>query len=415
MGYFLNSRDSFILYQSETTMPYFIDKSLMLGDLIPFVEQGNQSLCITRPRRFGKSVIAAMIGAYFSKGQDGGTVFDSLKIADNPKYRDHLNQHDVIYIDFSKCDDDCSNYRDYITNIKDLLREDLHEAWPEVRFREKGTPYEDMKRIFEKTGTRFVLVFDEWDFIFQRDFFTEKDRKSYVSFLANMTKGAACVSFTYMTGVLPIYVLHRPLMQDVGLASHDSATINGEAFPNKYSQSATLNNFMEYTMATQPMYNEYFGFTEEEVDDLYERYCSFQAKPVITREELSYWYDGYHTAAGTRMYNPRSVVYALTNNHLSSYWTGSGQYSEISTYIAGDTGKIDGLKDDVIMLAAGESVPAKVEEYAATAMNLNTKEEVFSAMVVYGFLNYEEGCVQIPNKELMDEFEKTIRREAFEI
>ncbi|MCD8105894.1 MAG: ATP-binding protein [Lachnospiraceae bacterium] len=385
MGYYLNSNDCLSQFQNEAAKPFFVDKTCILNEIIPLVEQGGYSLCITRPRRFGKSMIASMIGSYFSRGMDSSGVFDSLKISENSSYRSHLNQHNLIYVDFSKYDDEYHDYSSYIGNIKDILREDLHAAYPDVYFRKKGTVAEDMKRIHQSTGERFILVFDEWDCVFHKNFFTENDRKSYVSFLANLTKGVGCVSFTYMTGVLPIA---------------------------KYSQSDTLNNFMEYTMATQPMYNEYFGFTDEEVDDLYERYCRIQKDPAVTREDLRFWYDGYHTAAGTRMYNPRSVVYALTNNHLASYWTGSGQYSEISAYIAGNAGKIEGLKEDVIMMVAGEPVPASIEEYAATAMNLSTKEEVFSAMVVYGFLNYEDGCVRIPNRELMDEFGKTIRKEA---
>ncbi|MCD7884100.1 MAG: AAA family ATPase, partial [Lachnospiraceae bacterium] len=108
MGFYLNSKRPFSLYKSETSMPYFIDKTLMLKELIPLVEQGNQSICITRPRRFGKTVVAAMIGAYFSRGTDSSSIFDSLKISNNTKYKEHLNQHDVIYINFSISDDQCS-------------------------------------------------------------------------------------------------------------------------------------------------------------------------------------------------------------------------------------------------------------------------------------------------------------------
>ncbi|MCD8248356.1 MAG: PD-(D/E)XK nuclease domain-containing protein, partial [Lachnospiraceae bacterium] len=158
----------------------------------------------------------------------------------------------------------------------------------------------------------------------------------------------------------------------------------------------------------QAKYSEYFGFTDQEVDDLYERYLKFESEPKIAREDLRYWYDGYQTAGGEKIYNPRSVVKALTNNCLASYWTSTGPYSEISTYIVND---VDGVKKDVALMVAGESVRADVEEYAATAMHLSTKDEIFSAMVVYGFLNYENGRVRIPNKELMDEFARTIRRE----
>lgn len=381
MGIYLNSKRSFSIYQSESSMPYFVDKTRMIEELIPLVEQGNHSICISRPRRFGKSVVAAMIASFFSRGVDSRSIFDSLTIAESTKYQEHLNQHDVIYIDFSKTDDECENYKDYIANIKELLREDLHEAYPDIKFRVKGTVSEDMLRIYEKTGYKFVLVFDEWDYIFHRSFFTEKDRKNYTSFLANLTKDSGCVSLTYMTGILPIA---------------------------KYSQSATLNNFKEYTMAVQPKYSEYFGFTESEVDELYKKYCNNEKNHVIQRQDLDYWYDGYETPAGEKIYNPRSVVYALTNNYLANYWTSSGQYAEISKYIVNDN---KGIRDDVILMVAGEAVPANVEEYAATAMKMNTRNEIISAMVVYGFLNYENGYVRIPNRELLDEFGRTIQEE----
>ncbi|MCD7795924.1 MAG: ATP-binding protein, partial [Alistipes sp.] len=189
------------------------------------------------------------------------------------------------------------------------------------------------------------------------------------------------VSLSYMTGILPIA---------------------------KYSSGSTINNFTEYTMAVQPKYSEYFGFSDGEVDLLYDRYTKNEKTPTVTRNDLKLWYDGYYTAGGMKMYNPRSVVLALTNNCLTGYWTTTGPYSEISTYIVND---IDGVKKDVALMVAGEAVPSNVEEFAVTAMNLSTKDEIFSAMVVYGFLNYENGKVHIPNRELMAEFAKTIRKE----
>lgn len=99
------------------------------------------------------------------------------------------------------------------------------------------------------------------------------------------------------------------------------------------------------------------------------------------------------------MYNPRSVVAALLNNNLGNYWTSSGPYDEIFYYIEKN---VDDVRDDLALMVAGKAVPAKVREYAATSMNLSTRDEIFSAMVVYGFLSYDNGCVYIPNKELME-------------
>lgn len=183
---------------------------------------------------------------------------------------------------------------------------------------------------------RFVFVLDEWDFIFHKDFVTEENKKQYVLFLSNLLKDRSYVQLTYMTGILPIA---------------------------KYSSGSELNMFWEYTMASEAKYNEYFGFTDSEVDQLYEKYTRNTREIHISREDLKEWYDGYTTKSGERMYNPRSVVLALTNNNIGNYWTSSGPY-----------------------------------------------DEIFSAMIVYGFLSYENGEVRIPNKELMNKFDDMIHK-----
>jgi len=157
------------------------------------------------------------------------------------------------------------------------------------------------------------------------------------------------------------------------------------------------------------LYSESFGFTELEVDELYERYLNNQQYPAVTREKLKEWYDGYHTKSGERVYNPRSVVLSLVNNNLGNYWTSSGPYDEIYYYVKHN---VAAVRDDLARMAAGIPVPAKIKEYASVSMNLNTKDEIFSAMVIYGFLSYEAGFVSIPNKELMDRFDDMLLKET---
>lgn len=356
MGYYLNSHKVYSLYESEAKKPYFIDKTNMLSELITLVEQGNHHVCITRPRRFGKSVMASMVGAFFSRGFDSSSIFDSLNIADDQKYREHLNRHDVIYIDFSETANISRNYQEFIDSITGILREDLHEAYPDVKFWEKAAAVQDLRKIHEKTKSSFIFIFDEWDCIFHKKYTTDDDRERFISFLASLTKGTGYVSLSYMTGVLPVA---------------------------KYSSGSTINHFTEYTMATDDKFSEYFGFTESETDELYRRYESRVGVRNVSRNDLKSWYDGYHTPSAGRMYNPRSVVLALDRNRVRSYWTTTGSYSEISEYIVND---IDGVKKDVALMVAGETVPADVEEFAATAMHLSTRDEIFSAMVAYGFL-----------------------------
>lgn len=382
MSMYLNTSDAYVLYKSQVESPYFVDKTKLLLELIPLARQGNQHICITRPRRFGKTVMANMITAYFSKGVDAGGLFDSLQIAEAEGYRENLNQFNVISIDFSLTDDACKSYPEYIGTIKSLLREDLHDAYPDIVFRENGSVSEDLKRIFDKTKEKFLFVLDEWDAVFYAPFITEADKKSFLLFLKGLLKDKAYTALTYMTGILPIA---------------------------KYSSGSELNMFLEYTMVSETRFSGDFGFTEAEVDMLYERYLSGADTRAVTREGLKEWYDGYYTKSGVRLYNPRSVAAALTNDNLGNYWTSSGPYDEIYYYIEQN---IDDVREDLLMMAAGEPVPSRIREYAAVSMNLATRDEIFSAMVVYGFLTYHGGKVSIPNRELMDKFSEMIQREA---
>ena len=382
MGTYLNSITPYTLYKSESLSPYFVDKTLMLRELFPYVSAGNRHICITRPRRFGKTIMANMISSFFQKASDSSDVFDSLAISQVDDYRRYKNQYNVIRIDFSKMPRNCDSYTQYIERIEALLIEDVKEAYPQVKINEADAIGDILESVFVQCGEKFIFVLDEWDFIFHRDFINEIDKEKYVAFLSNLLKDRPYVVLSYMTGILPIA---------------------------KYSSGSELNMFAEFTMVNSPMFGEYFGFTDDEVDDLYRRYiveCDRQHKEKsVTRKGLRDWYNGYYTKSGERVYNPRSVVFALQFNNLANYWTSSGPYDEIYYYIRNN---ISDVRDDLALMISGESVTAKIQEYAATSMNLSTRDEIYSAMVVYGFLSYLNGKVCIPNRELMEKFDELL-------
>ena len=382
MGTYLNSITPYTLYKSESLSPYFVDKTLMLRELFPYVSAGNRHICITRPRRFGKTIMANMISSFFQKASDSSDVFDSLAISQVDDYRRYKNQYNVIRIDFSKMPRNCDSYTQYIERIEALLIEDVKEAFPQVKINEADAVGDILESVFVQCGEKFIFVLDEWDFIFHRDFINEIDKEKYVAFLSNLLKDRPYVVLSYMTGILPIA---------------------------KYSSGSELNMFAEFTMVNSPMFGEYFGFTDDEVDDLSRRYiveCDRQHKEKsVTRKGLRDWYNGYYTKSGERVYNPRSVVFALQFNNLANYWTSSGPYDEIYYYIRNN---ISDVRDDLALMISGESVTAKIQEYAATSMNLSTRDEIYSAMVVYGFLSYLNGKVCIPNRELMEKFDELL-------
>ena len=344
MGVYLNNTSAYGLFREDYSLTYYVDKTGILKELVPLVEskstigKGPKYIAITRPRRFGKTVMANMIASYFGKGVDSHEEFDTLKAAQYPWYKKHLNRHNVIHIVFNQMPAESAGYEPYIGRIKKGLIRDLCKAYPDAEIEESDAVWDALTKVYEYcNGEKFIFILDEWDYIYHQDFVTERDRDSFTKFLSNLLKDKAYVEMAYMTGILPIA---------------------------KYSSGSELNMFFEYSMASRVKYSEYFGFSEEEVDELYEKYLMIKKEPHVTREGLRLWYDGYKTADGRRLYNPRSVVGALSDDQLGSYWTSSGPY-----------------------------------------------DEIFSAMVVYGFLNYENGYVSIPNKELMDKFAEVVQRE----
>ena len=384
MGIYVNSKNAYALYKKETAKPYFVDKTVLLKELFPLVEEGSHYLCITRPRRFGKTVMANMVASFFSKGHRANDVFQNLQIYQDKDYEKYLNKYTVIHIMFNDLPRNCNSYKQYIDRIEETLIKDLKKEYPDMPIDDQNAVWDTLLEIYaEKQDINIVFVFDEWDFIFHQKFVTEDDKLSYLQFLRNLLKDRPYIALVYMTGILPIA---------------------------KYSSGSELNMFAEFTMTTEQRFSEYFGFTDEEVDGLYLRYIENCASTkMVTRDDLREWYDGYHTRKGERLYNPRSIVLSLSNNNTGNYWTNSGPYDEIFYYIENN---IADVREDLALMVSGIPVPAKIQEYAATSMNLQTRDEIFSAMVVYGFLTYENGKVMIPNKELMDKFADMLKKEA---
>lgn len=377
MGMFLNNNVSYKAYKAVVEDPYFVDKSELLAELFPLIGRKNRYVCITRPRRFGKTVMANMVGAFFGKTADTN-LFDGLAVSQSKAYEQYLNKYDIIYIDFSRAPELCASYQAYITRIIDGLKRDLWDAFPDLEADRSKSIWDIMQEVNEKTNTTFVFVMDEWDAVFHMHFITEEDRKEYLLFLKYLLKDQPYVEFAYMTGVLPI---------------------------TKYSSGSELNMFAEYNMVEAEKFSAYFGFCDAEVDKLYQVYKETTKCPRFGREDLRIWYDGYYTAVGERLYNPRSIVLALTDNQLRNYWTSSGPYDEIFYYIRNN---IQDVRDDIVLMVSGETVPIALQGYAVTGTELKTKNQIYSAMVVYGLLTYENKKVSIPNKELMDKFNELL-------
>lgn len=369
---YLNTEMPLKIFQNMADSPVYVDKSMLIHMLFRRIDTADRYICVTRPRRFGKTVNACMLGAYFSKGFDSSRLFDRHKIAAIPEYTRHRNQYNVIYMDFSILPDFCENYKDYYTNIIESIKEDLCAAYPATRQKK----YRNISQMLRDTGDTFIFILDEWDFVFHQKFMTRDSQSAFLGFLRGLLKDQPYVSLAYMTGILPVA---------------------------KYSSGSELNMFQEYNFMNDSVYERYFGLTEDEVKDL----CA--AHRSVGYEELKRWYDGYYLSDGGSLFNPRSVSSALIDGVCRNYWTETGPMNEIADCIEHNT---DAVREDIVKMVAGIPVPVKLDGYSAAEGQLNTRNEILSAMVVYGFLSYYEGNLRIPNHELMEKFESVLVRES---
>lgn len=370
--YYLNTDESLKQFQKSVNSSIYVDKSLLIEKITKAVNTSSPYICITRPRRFGKTVNANMLGAYYTKGYDSHFLFESLAVAGTPMYEKHINRYHVIHIDFSRMPDCCEEYGDFIKDITETLKEDLKEAYPDLKNRE----YRSLSRMLQDTGESFIFILDEWDSVFYEPFMTQKDKRSFLKFLKGLLKDRPYVALAYMTGVLP------------------SA---------KYSSGSELNMFDEYHFTSDNVYDDFFGFQEEEVKKL----CAKQN--TLSYEELKQWYDGYFTSSGKSLFNPRSVSMALMRGVCLNYWTQTGPVNEIADCIEHN---VDEVRADIVKMVSGIAVEAQLGGYSAEQQRLETRDEILSAMAVYGFLSYYNGYLRIPNQELMEKFQKVLERDS---
>ena len=374
MAYFLNNDFKNNEFELASRDKFFVDKTSLIEKINSLIGIKDRFVCITRPRRFGKTLNAMMLASYYSKNADFKDLFDKLKISKSDSYLEHLNKHNVVYVTFSKPTSDYTNYIEYINGFKKQLIEDLKEKFDielESDSNDKlGKIFEDL---YNKTSESFVFVIDEWDYIFNNNLFSENNRKEFLRFLEDLLKDRPYVELAYMTGVLPIA---------------------------KYSAGSALNMFLEFNMMNDHIYDNYFGFTNEEVEKL----CKKQDK--VSMNSLKEWYNGYYTCNNLQIYNPRSVTIALRQGVCQSYWTNTGPMDEISYYIENN---VEEIQNDIVQMVSGIPVNIYLEGYSAEQINLNTRDEILSAMTVYGFLSYHDETLTIPNKELRMKFDYSLK------
>ena len=362
----------------------YIDKtgliSVINGKL--FTEQRRS--CVTRSRRFGKSMAANMLCAYYDRSCDSRSLFADLEIAKDPSFEKYLNKFPVIKLDLT---DFTTIYKDD-PNIIDLmqqeLKEDIQKAYPEVIPEDFSKDFMEMLiNIKQATGDSFIMVIDEWDAICREFEPKSKVMDSFVNWLRRMFKGSNTLKVfagVYMTGILPI---------------------------KKYNTESALNNFEEYSMVEPGDLATYLGFTKEEVKVL----CIDYNRDF---EEMEKWYDGYIIGDAKSMFNPNSVMTSLRRKKCGSYWASTGAYDKVATYIEMN---YEGLKDDIISMLAGGSCSVKVKKFSNDMHNIKCKDDVLTVLIHLGYLAYnpETRKCFIPNFEVKQELENAVEDSSWRV
>lgn len=376
MGIYLNPGKD--LFSESLNSKIYVDKSMLIEFTSKVMDTKQKELCISRPRRFGKSMAGQMLAAYYSKDCDSRELFSGLKISKSETFEKHLNKHNVIHVDVQKFisrTDGIDNTLEFLQ--KRVLRE-LSKAYPDSVETTETSLITALEDIYADKKEKFIFIIDEWDCIFREHQDDSKSQEKYLDFLRNLFKDQPYTSLVYMTGILPI---------------------------KKYGKHSALNIFDEYSMTNQGALAEYTGFTEGEVKELCERFG-------MSFEETKKWYDGY-SVNGISVYNPNSVVTAMTSGIFDNYWTKTETYEALKVYIYRNE---NGLRDKIIRMISGERISVNSQKFQNDMCSFESSDDVLTLLVHLGYLTYDFGTktAWIPNSEIQDEFINSIEDKGFE-
>lgn len=379
MGRFVNPDSS--AFREALNSEIYVDKSGLIDYTNRLLCTTQKYICNSRPRRFGKSMTANMLSAYYSKGTDSKDMFSSLAIASSPGYGKHLNKYDVIHFDVQGFVELAGSPSKVVSLIKKEIIEELREYYPESVENGEVSLANVLAKINVKTGHKFVVIIDEWDAIIRDDANDKTVQKEYISFLRGLFKGYEpdkYIALAYMTGILPI--------------------------KRERTQSA-LNNFKEYTILDAGEFSEYVGFTEDEVKALCKKYNR-------NYEDVMRWYDGYRLD-GYHVYNPRAVVEVMLSGKFKSYWSETSNLDLVVPLINMD---FDGLKTDIITMISGSEVPVIVKTFKNDTVSISSKDNALTYLIHLGYLAYNEEneTAFIPNEEIREEMVYAVEKKEWD-
>ena len=378
MGMFVNPDHS--AFQAALNAKIYIDKSGLINYTNSISASTDAYICNSRPRRFGKSITANMLTAYYSRGCDSVSMFSKLEISKTADFKKYLNKYDVIHLDIQWCMEPAGGPEHVVSYISEKTILELREYYPDVLPEQTRSLPEALSQINAATGNKFVVIIDEWDVLIRDESTNQSVQTAYINFLRGMFKGTEptkYIQLAYLTGILPI---------------------------KKQKTQSALNNFNDYSMLRAGPLSSYIGFTENEVQKLCEKYGQ-------DFEEVKRWYDGYQLGK-YHVYNPNAVVNLMLDGDFQSYWSGTASYETIVPLINMD---FDGLKGAIIEMLSGNSVPVDVSSFQNDTTSFANKDDVITYLIHLGYLGYEQRTETafIPNEEIRRELIKATKRKKW--
>ena len=373
MGAYINKGNS--SFRDIVTHEY-VDKSQLIPLINATLNSENRYSCVTRCRRFGKSMAAKMLCAYYDKSCDSRELFAGLKAEKDPSFKTYLNKYYVLLVDMTDFTTKYRKEKDIVKRIQSRIINDVLNAFPQMDAQDDDDLMDILYRICESTGERFFMIIDEWDAIPREMGSDEYITTSYVDLLRRLFKGSGSDTVfagVYLTGILPI---------------------------KKYNTESALNNFREYSMIYPGKLAASLGFTHGEVETLCQKFG-------MDLKEMERWYDGYRIGDESHVFNPYSVMRAINDNYYRSYWSTTGAYDSVKTYIQMN---FDGLKDDIVRMLAGEAVPVNTTGFQNDMHAVNSRNDVLTVLIHLGYLAYDRDTNKcyIPNKEVADEMNNAV-------
>ena len=350
----------------------YVDKTGLIACTNAIINTKEKFICVSRPRRFGKSMALEMLAAYYSRGCDSTELFKGRKIEKDETFREHLNQHNVIFLNMQQFLSTAAPGKATEYLEREVLRE-LKKEYGDILSGQDMELVTALGEIFVETDRQFIFLIDEWDCAMREKQESEELQKQYLDFLRNLLKDRPYVALAYMTGILPV---------------------------KKYGSHSALNMFWEYSMTDQKELVEYTGFTEDEVRELCNRF-------EMDFGETSNWSDGYLFRKYRHIYNPRSVVGAMRSHIFSNYWTATETYEALKIYMDMDC---EGLRSDIVQMLGGGRVRVNTLSFRNDMRNFETKDDILTLLIHLGYLGYDAETKEafIPNKEIIEKFENAM-------